>query len=518
MGLKMATPFRHPHSGIFWYRRRVPADLIELVGKKEEKVSLRTRDPGEAKAAYIRVAGEVEARWANLRSGTRRLSHKEAVAIAGEFYRNLVSENEDDPGDPALILGRLLSDQVAAGSPEVRVIASGDRAIADRLLARLRGQNRPAVEAYLRRRGEIIDAESFERLVAAVNAAVVQGREQVLRFAKGDYRGDPEADRFPNLEPKIADHDKPANYYDLKAIYERFANEAKHAMATRKKWSAAIAAVAAEVPDIRNLDELWCVQWKDRLVARGLSPRSIQFGYLAALKSTCAWAVRNQRIDRNPVAGIGVKVGKAKRERGKGFTDEEAKFVLGLTLRPTSDRLSKEHKAARRWVPWLCCYTGARVGEIAQLRKQDIFEKDGVWVLWITPEAGTVKDGNSRFVPVHPHLVQQGFINFVRASRVGPLFYSEARKRGGSVLNPTSKKVGERLASWIRAEGFNDTRVAPNHGWRHRFKTKARKYNLDAGARDYLQGHVPATEGEKYGEFELSFLLEEISKLPPMEF
>jgi len=191
MGLKMATPFRHPQSGIFWYRRRVPADLIQLVGRKEEEVSLRTRDPGEARAATIRVAGEVEARWANLRVGARRVSHKEAVAIAGKHYRNLVSENENEPGDPALVLGRILSDQVAANSPEVRVVASGDRAVTDRMLARLKGQNRPAVKAYLRRRGDIVDEGSFERIVAAVNAAIVQGREQVLRFSKGNYRNDP---------------------------------------------------------------------------------------------------------------------------------------------------------------------------------------------------------------------------------------------------------------------------------------------------------------------------------------
>ena len=201
------------------------------------------------------------------------------------------------------------------------------------------------------------------------------------------------------------------------------------------------------------------------------------------------------------MSGIGVKVGKAKRERGKGFTDDEASFTLALTLKSMNGQLSKEHKSARRWVPWLCGYTGARVGEIAQLRKQDVLEKDGVWLIWITPEAGTVKDGNSRYVPIHPHLVQQGFVDFVRSGKSGPLFFSEDRKRGGSLENPTSKKVGERLAAWIRAEGLSDERVAPNHAWRHRFKTKAREYNLEAGARDYLQGHVPATEGEEYGEF-----------------
>ena len=519
MGLIMATPFRHPKSGIYWFRRRVPADLVGIVGKREEKVSLRTRDPAEAKAVYVRVAAEVEQRWSNLRRGVRRISHKESIAIAGEFYRKLVSENENDPGDPVYVLSQLLSDQVAANSPEVKVVVSGRPDRTERMLARLKNQYRPAVGEFLSKRGDRVDPESFERVVTAVNAAIVQGREQLLRNSKGDYRSDPDAERFPALGTSAsgshgAAAEEFSKKYDLNAIYEQFANEAAHAMATRKKWRSIIAEVANDNPDIRQLTDTWCVAWKDRLVARRLSARSIQYGYLAALRSTCAWAVRNKRILVNPMDGVGVKIPKPNKERSKGYTEEEAEFVLKLTLKPVVKNLSAEHKAARRWVPWICAYTGARVGEIAQLRKQDIQLKSGVWLFWITPAAGTVKDGNSRFVALHPHLIEQGFLEFVRASKAGPLFYSEARRRGGSNENPTSKKVGERLAAWIREEGLKDKRISPSHAWRHRFKTLARRYNLDVGTRDYMQGHAAATEGEEYGEFEPQVLFAEISKLP----
>lgn len=517
MGLRMATPWKHPSSGIYWLRRRVPADLVGLVGRREEKRSLRTRDPAEAKSAYLKAAAELEARWSSLRQGTKRISHKEATAIAGEFYRRLVSDHENDPGDAGLVLGALLFDQVATGSPDIKIIPAGDPAITNRLLEKLKNQHRAAVDSYLEERGEQVDQESADRILAAVNTAMMQGREQVLRFAQGDYRSDPHADRFP-LRQVAAAKANGAQYepdhFGLVAIYAKFADEAQHAMATRKKWRSIIAEVAKDVPDIRNLTDEWCIAWKDRLLARGLSARSIQFGYLAALRSTCGWAVTNKRIASNPVAGISVKVPKAKKERSKGYTDAEAIDVLGLTLKPIEQRLSDEHKAARRWVPWICAYSGARVGEIAQLRKQDIQQRDGVWLFWITPEAGTVKDGNSRYVAIHPDLIQQGFLHFVEKSRTGPLFYSESRRRGGSLENPTAKKVGERLAAWIRSEGFTDMRVAPNHAWRHRFKTLARRHQIDAGARDYMQGHVSSTEAEQYGDFEPAVLLAEISKLP----
>jgi integrase len=32
-------------------------------------------------------------------------------------------------------------------------------------------------------------------------------------------------------------------------------------------------------------------------------------------------------------------------------------------------------------VPWLCAYSGARVGEIAQMRGSDIIQMEGIWVM-----------------------------------------------------------------------------------------------------------------------------------------
>jgi hypothetical protein len=41
----------------------------------------------------------------------------------------------------------------------------------------------------------------------------------------------------------------------------------------------------------------------------------------------------------------------------------------------------------------------------------------------ITADAGTVKAGGYRDVPLHPQLVDLGFTDFVNASPDGPLFY-----------------------------------------------------------------------------------------------
>ena len=75
----------------------------------------------------------------------------------------------------------------------------------------------------------------------------------------------------------------------------------------------------------------------------------------------------------------------------KAFNTDEIKIILRASLAITDTATASA--AARRWVPWLCAYTGARVGEIMQLRGVDVVEQDGVNVIAITPEAGTVKMG-----------------------------------------------------------------------------------------------------------------------------
>lgn len=66
-----------------------------LVGKREEKRSLGTRDPVEAKRRHAEALAEIELRWANLRSGpkvTEREAHQIAV-VAHDRWLQLHLEN-----------------------------------------------------------------------------------------------------------------------------------------------------------------------------------------------------------------------------------------------------------------------------------------------------------------------------------------------------------------------------------------------------------------------------------------
>ena len=69
MTLAMSRPWKHPNSGVYWLRKRVPDDLRRVIGKSEEKRSLGTRNADEAKRRHAQALLELDARWANCAAG-----------------------------------------------------------------------------------------------------------------------------------------------------------------------------------------------------------------------------------------------------------------------------------------------------------------------------------------------------------------------------------------------------------------------------------------------------------------
>lgn len=93
----MARPFKHPKSGIFYFRKKVPSGLRAILGCAEEKISLRTKDPADAKIAHAKILAEVESRWKNLAQGVQSLTHKQIESIAGAIYKELIENHEHEP-------------------------------------------------------------------------------------------------------------------------------------------------------------------------------------------------------------------------------------------------------------------------------------------------------------------------------------------------------------------------------------------------------------------------------------
>ena len=256
----------------------------------------------------------------------------------------------------------------------------------------------------------------------------------------------------------------------------------------------------------------------EHLAASGtVQPKSIGRVDLVAIKSVYKWAKRHKKLPSNPAAELFYEVPTAQEveDDKRGFYDVEANAILRASVERPSGRLSWSHAAARRWVPWLLAYTGARVNEITQLRDVDVKETDGVWCVEIHPRAGPVKGKKKRLIPVHPHLIEQGFLDFAkgRAGKVR-IFYDGPRKTAVGEESSPAMEIGKRLATWVRSLGVDAEDVDPNHGWRHRFKSRAIAAGIEERIVDQIQGHAPVSVGRRYGFFEPKLLFPLISMLP----
>jgi integrase len=506
----MASPWKHPKTGMYWFRRRVPDRLRPHVGRTIVQQSLRTKNIDEAKRRFLQVAAQIDREWSDMLLERRRLTPKQMHGLAGEFYRWFVARHDEDPGSAKEWEDRAAHDRMIIRPPNRRLGGAVSLYL-------------PQVEQFLKVRDILVDDSDLYYLSIAVANAGVQAKETLARNAHGDYSEDPREQRYPKweqVEPKLQIRTR------MLSIDEHFDGFAKESLApaSRKKYRSCLRDLARFLKT-ENLNEATperLVEWKADLVTRNLDGRSIRDGYLAAARSFFKWAVGNKKAAQNPMDGIGMKVPKKAKSRKPAFTDEEARLILSETLRPDHHRASKEWSAARRWIPWICAYTGARVNELTQLRGQDVikckFDGEEVWVINITPDAGTTKNKEARQVPLHPHIIEQGFPDFVASRGPGPLFYDPTRNRGGSEENPQYKKVGDKLAEWVRKIGVDDPGVNPNHGWRHRFQKVAQKIRMIPEIRDGIKGHVPRTEGEEYGgSIDADVMWPEIKALPRYE-
>src|ERR1700738_1485917 len=97
MGLRMASPWKHP-TGVYYFRQRVPADLVGQVGHPIEKVSLRTKNEREAIGKFRLIAAEHQARWDEMRKGVQSFTHRQCVALSKEIYDDFLIQRKT--GEP----------------------------------------------------------------------------------------------------------------------------------------------------------------------------------------------------------------------------------------------------------------------------------------------------------------------------------------------------------------------------------------------------------------------------------
>lgn len=462
----------------YYFRRPVPKDLIgqfmTATGKPrtEWKFSLGTKDREQAKRLLRTHVAE-----------TDRLIDEARAALVAAPLPPTARELEERAAKEALEAESIARREARA---ELRTLWRKRRETSTAMLG---AEEAAAVDLIRERDAEIEELRQAIAVLEAGNAALGIGGA-----IKPGQRAKPEL--------------------SLSALFERYAGTGIANAKTVVKWRARVADLVAFLghDDAGQITRADLNRWVEALVAKGLSKKTVRDGYLPAIRVAFAVAHDDGAITANPASGIKVRAPKAVKLRENDLTDDEAETILRASLGPQPERLDPLHALARRWVPWLCAYTGARVGEITQLRAMDIREESGIWVVHITPDAGSVKTYEARSVPLHPHLIEQGITKLAKAGDDAPLFH---RKGAGNAVNPPAKIRAADLAKWVRTLGV--TAPQPNHGWRHRFKTLTRANGIAEEVADRIQGHAPSSASGKYGFTPLATLRDAIERLPRYE-
>jgi integrase len=358
----------------------------------------------------------------------------------------------------------------------------------------------------------IIDGEG--RVLAAFQCKSVSDAEPARTVAAGADSSSPTdpSQAGPSLAgPTVVDAGVKAPV-PLRPLFKSYGKEAQLSPATVKRWSPVVDRLIGHLghDDAAAIARADIVAWKDALLGGGMKNITVRDVYLASTKAMFQFAVDQGLLAENPAKEVKVRVRKKVKEREKGFDGEEAKTILTATLRPFSHLISEEMAAARRWLPWIGAYTGARINELTPLTAADFVKRDGIWVIRI--RGANNKTRTYREVPLHGHLMEQGLLDYAKSRGKQPLFYDPGRSRGAKDSNPHHKKVAERIGEWVRSLGIEG--VAPNHGWRHRFSTVSRFVGMPEDVRNIIQGHAGGKVADDYGETWPLVALREIEKLP----
>ncbi|UPT96382.1 site-specific integrase [Bradyrhizobium barranii subsp. apii] len=476
----------------WYYRRTIPANVRLILANLPNRprprgwykthilITTGTADKALAKARQPDIAADVERQFKALREGPKPLTPKQVSALSGIVYRAFAEGLEDNP--------ILTSQQWLSVAEANKAAQRGEHSLGARLgIFKDEDERRDAdmenrfgaiVDSVLTREAVVTTDDSRWSVIEAVARDLTKGVEKLARNADADFTPDTYVNRFPpptaldvSAQPGksltgLADAWHAAAL--ARGVRPRDAKRWKNVVRRFKEW-------------LTHDDLSWVTPekvqaWGDERSAAGTAPKTINDTDFAALRAVFGWGKKRGWLASNPALEAKIEGRGKKITREKWFLESERAAILNIALAVQgTKRENPKTTAAKRWVPWLCAYSGARVVEMVQLRKEDVKHQQGGWVIRINPDAGDTKTNDYRDVPVHEHLIAVGFIEFLQQSKPGHLFCDVGED---GTTNGPAEGVYKRILTMVRSV-VTDPRVQPNHAWRYTFKVHGHDAGLD---------------------------------------
>jgi integrase len=213
--------------------------------------------------------------------------------------------------------------------------------------------------------------------------------------------------------------------------------------------------------------------------------------------------------------------------RRRPFTLEEAArlFASPLFIRPWASFPERRHIVSNetvRWLMFLGLMTGARLEELGQLHVADIQSEQGIDYIEISEtvyggkaDKSLKSESSKRRVPIHPRLIDLGFLRFVRRRRIENQrrLFPDLRRNCYERYTCDASRRCNRIIDRVSQDP-----ALVFHSFRHLFKDLCRMTGILECVNDQLTGHMPVTVGARYGRGVDLFALDQAIRRIDVEF
>jgi integrase len=497
----MDKPTKDPRTGIWLLRKRVPARYLSVAGQRSGfvKISTRTKDDREARRVWPDVMArykDMEAEWERKLSAVALTPDRAAVIVAGWAAWIAAGHPLDTGGEDSDVFEPLdlpvtrTTDRVARMWDRVEAHAAEALKLADVTITE---ETRPVL---------------LQALLRPVQAAYLQADLGALGVSGTASAVNPLQATLDALPPVPRPLGPQSAALSLDAILSAWKAVAAVKPRTIAETEYALSMLGAFLghSDTTKITKDDLRRWRDAAKAGGTTNATWN-NRLSLIRQVFARAVSDGRLAANPADNT-LRLEKAKGAVRLPYSDDETARILLAARSETAPSL--------RWVHWVMAFTGMRAGEVLQLTAGDVRQEGAVWFLAVheDDEGKTVKTGQRRNVPLHPALIDEGFLAYAQTvTGDDPLFPDKKLDRHGNRGGRAWNHVGK----WVRTTvGIADPKKAPNHSHRHRVEDELRAVEVPEDARDAIVGHARKTTGRSYGirGEALARLYRELAKLP----
>ncbi len=495
--------------GRFYFRLRVPADLVASIGRSEISQPLGMLNRPQAEAAADALALEWGAHFVRERQrlapgpgpspapkpaarSKRPASADEVERLAESAARALLACDETCRADP------LDAESTRAWRASLDAL---DRDVADLLEHGVVGATRDRLQSDLAAHGLTLpdDAAESRRMIRTWTAAQARALKAIAARGRGIAVPTPAPVSLPaslqGAEDESADDDSDDGSPRLREVFERWkADQRERPLKTVRKAAQAVTRFERLTgnPPLGRLTRATGLRFRDALLVSegGRNSAADRLSWVQVLLNF--EVAHAARIGVNPWRGLVVK-GSREPQTGQReeWTDADAcrLFALPLFQRyelPTDKNAGAD---AAYWLPIVAAFTGARITEIAQLLVADIRRDAESWCIRFAasePWQSLRADSARRTLPMHTELVRLGLPEYAAAQQAA----GEKRLFPAvtvSDLNHAGGGPSKWFSAFKSAAGFGPANTF--HGWRNTVATKLQRAREAQRYIDRYLGH-----------------------------